>query len=77
MKIDKSIISQNQEEKNYILEFCMGLAEVLGLKIVVEGVETEQQFNALRTTNCDIIQGYFYSKPLSMRDYEVFLVEHC
>lgn len=41
--------------------------------IVAEGIETEKQVNILKTTECDCIQGYYYSSALSKNEYEAFL----
>ena len=46
------------------------LAKRLRLHVVAEGVETELQYDFLQTTGCDEIQGYFFSKPLSVPDFE-------
>ncbi|MMZ66562.1 Oxygen sensor protein DosP [compost metagenome] len=40
----------------------------MGLKVVAEGVETEQQMKYVKRAKCDMIQGYFISKPLSEED---------
>ena len=46
------------------------LAHSLGLKVVAEGVETEQQSRLLGLLKCDEIQGYFLSKPLPAAEFE-------
>ena len=48
----------------------MLLAKRLDVKTIVEGVETEEQVEFIRKLECDIIQGYYYSKPLSKADFE-------
>ncbi len=45
------------------------LSHNLGMKVVAEGVEDEKQLKLLRSENCDIIQGYLFSKPLSITDF--------
>lgn len=45
----------------------------LGYQIICEGVETDEQIEILRQIGCDEIQGYWYSKPLSMEDYKELL----
>ncbi|MCG9774476.1 EAL domain-containing protein, partial [Vibrio diabolicus] len=42
------------------------------MKVLAEGVETLQQLNELKACGCDLIQGYFYSKPLSLEDLIAF-----
>jgi len=40
------------------------MARALGMKVIAEGVETREQLEFLRGEDCDMIQGYYYSKPL-------------
>ena len=49
------------------------LAHSLNLEVVAEGVETEKQLELLIKMKCDGIQGYFFSKPLSVEDFYQFL----
>jgi diguanylate cyclase len=51
----------------------ISLARALDLKVVAEGVETEEQSNLLRLLHCDEGQGYLYSRPLAPADLEVLL----
>ena len=48
----------------------MELARKLGLRTVAEGIETQEQLAFLKTINCDMIQGYIFSKPLPIREFE-------
>ncbi len=66
LKIDKSFIQEittNQNSKEIVITI-ISLAKHLSLTIVAEGVETEEQFSLLKTLNCDLIQGYLFSKPI-------------
>ena len=47
----------------------------LGFKVLVEGVETKEQLDMLRLADCDIVQGYFYAKPMPIDDFRKFLQE--
>jgi len=49
------------------------LGHALGMKVVAEGVETEQEEAMLRRQGCDEIQGYLYSRPLAPRDLAQWL----
>jgi EAL domain-containing protein (putative c-di-GMP-specific phosphodiesterase class I) len=49
------------------------IAHNLGLSVVAEGVETAEQLEPLRKLDCEIIQGLYYSKPLSSKAFEAFL----
>lgn len=67
LKIDRSFIKgipQNHND-NAIASGVIALAHSLGLLVVAEGVETNEQLQYLAEHNCDIVQGYYLSKPLS------------
>jgi EAL domain-containing protein (putative c-di-GMP-specific phosphodiesterase class I) len=51
----------------------IGMAHSLDLEVVAEGVETAEQLAYLRSHRCDQIQGYYFSKPLSIADLEELL----
>ena len=69
IKIDRSFThGVNTNHANATLVSAMVvMAHCLGLKVVIEGVEDEEQFNFLQSTQCDEIQGYFISKPMPAR----------
>lgn len=74
LKLDKSLIDYIGEEKGEkLLYHVIKLAQSLGLKITAEGVEYESQFEFLRDLRCDDIQGYYFSKPLPLNDYQSLL----
>lgn len=77
LKIDKVFVDQaNLNSNQNIINYIMLIAEHLGVKTIVEGVETKEQVDFIRAINCDIIQGYYYSKPLSKEDFEKYFNEH-
>lgn len=53
-----------------LVSSIIGLAKKIGAHTVAEGIETSQQLEFLRHVNCDMIQGYVYSKPLCITDFE-------
>ena len=67
LKIDKSFVGQMQEEtSNYkIVNTIIALSNQLGLTVVAEGIETEQQYLQLKQLGCQYGQGYLFSKPLT------------
>jgi len=77
MKIDMSLIRHATATNDYsILRFATLLADGMRLKTVVEGVETAEQVAALKVLGCDYIQGYYFSKPLPVAEFEAYLKEH-
>ena len=71
LKIDRSFVTDiNTASDNYaIVDGIIKMAKALGLKIVAEGVETDQEWDVLKTLGCDIGQGYVWSKPLPSCDF--------
>jgi EAL domain-containing protein (putative c-di-GMP-specific phosphodiesterase class I) len=49
------------------------MAHELGLKVIAEGIETEQQHDLLATAGCDFGQGYFYARPAEAEVFERYL----
>jgi len=67
LKIDKGFVFDllKSSEARTLVESTVSLARKLGLKIVAEGVETDELFQELRSLQCDDAQGYFISKPIA------------
>ncbi|MGA2967534.1 MAG: EAL domain-containing protein [Terriglobales bacterium] len=65
LKIDRAFISHmdSDPESREIVRIIIMLAHNLGLQVVAEGTETEAQINLLKHLNCEMAQGYFYSRP--------------
>ncbi|MGD0414506.1 MAG: EAL domain-containing protein [Terriglobales bacterium] len=65
LKIDRAFISNmdRDPESREIVRIIIMLAHNLGLKVVAEGTETEEQVNLLKQLNCEMAQGYFFSRP--------------
>ncbi len=75
LKLDKFFITKgfSQERDNELLRTIISLAKNFGMKVTQEGVETVDTLERLEEYGCDVIQGYYYSKPLSLDDYIIFL----
>ncbi|MBU5592477.1 EAL domain-containing protein [Clostridium sp. MSJ-4] len=71
LKIDKSFIDFIEKDKN-ITEGIIELSHNMGIEVVAEGVETQGQVSILESMSCDKIQGYYFSKPLSAEEVEIF-----
>ena len=77
VKMDMSLVKAITDFKSMrVFSACINLARSLGLKTVSEGVETKEQMWAIRELGGDVIQGYYYSKPLSEEDFEKYLSTH-
>jgi EAL domain-containing protein (putative c-di-GMP-specific phosphodiesterase class I) len=79
LKIDRSFISGfgQKAETAHIVHTIILLARLLDMKVVAEGVETEEQVNRLAALSCDYAQGNFFSQPLPADRAEVFLGSDC
>lgn len=70
VKIDKSFVQQADERSNgnewVIIETIMTMAHKLGMRVVAEGVETQQQHQLLDAMNCDCFQGFYFSRPVDL-----------
>ena len=67
--------TMNEKSAEFI-QILINLSKNLDKQSVFEGVETKEQRDFLKSINCDMIQGYFYSKPLAEKDFLEFLKEH-
>lgn len=74
LKIDRSFISEldQDEQDRKMVNIILSMAKTFGLKVVAEGVETEEQFLFLQQSDCDTVQGFLFSKPLSRDDFEAY-----
>lgn len=73
VKIDKSLvdnIGSNNESDEIIIKNVVNMLNELNMEVVAEGVETIEQIDFLKTINCNTIQGYFFSKPITKKEYE-------
>ena len=77
LKMDMKFI-QNIEENSRdfrLVELVLDIAKYLDVPVVAEGVETEAQFALLRDAGCDLVQGYYFSRPLPAEEFEQLLVK--
>jgi diguanylate cyclase (GGDEF)-like protein len=75
LKIDRSFIVRAHERRDdvTIIMSTIELAHNMGLKVVAEGVETQEAWNLLRRLGCDLAQGYLISRPLAPADTVAFM----
>ena len=78
LKIDRSFIRDITFDKDdeTIVKTIIAMGHNLGLKIIAEGVEEQEQLDIIRQYNCEWYQGYFYSKPISAVDFEKLLIDN-
>lgn len=67
LKLDIGFIRNITTDKKayYMVRVVMQIAKNLGIQVVAEGVETKEQYELLKSAGCDIIQGFYFSKPIS------------
>ncbi|MCH7320563.1 EAL domain-containing protein [Solibacillus sp. MA9] len=69
LKIDRSFVMKIEElATQTIVKAIIDIAHTLDMVVIAEGVETKEQRDILKAIHCDEIQGYYYSKPLSMEE---------
>ena len=75
LKIDQSFVRNLDHEQNdlALCEAIIVMAKKLGIKVIAEGVETENQDRLLKEFGCDFGQGYLYSRPVPAPDFEILL----
>jgi EAL domain-containing protein (putative c-di-GMP-specific phosphodiesterase class I) len=75
VKFDRSMVQDyfTNKRAEIVMRATVGMIKDLGLKIVAEGVETEEQVEGIKKLGIDYIQGYYYSKPLSKSDFIRFI----
>ncbi len=77
LKLDMSFVKEAFGEKMNVrmIEMVLDIADYLHVPVVAEGVETEQQYLVLKAMGCDLVQGFYFSKPVPAGEFESFLVE--
>lgn len=75
LKVDRTFVMNmaHDSEARGIVKTCISLGHELKMKVVAEGVETQEAWNELATLGCDIAQGYFIAKPMPASDFGEWL----
>jgi len=68
MKFIQNAAADNREFR--LIELILDIAEFLGVPVIAEGVETENQMTMLKDAGCDLVQGYYFSKPVPAPEFE-------
>jgi predicted signal transduction protein with EAL and GGDEF domain len=76
LKIDRSFIFEleNRRESRGIVQTIIALGHNLGMKVIAEGVENEEQLNILKSLRCDLAQGYLFSRPVDAENAAAMLL---
>lgn len=75
LKMDMKFIRnmQKDEKSMKLVELILDIADFLQVPVIAEGVETEEQLLILKERGCDIIQGYYFSKPVPPEEFTTFI----
>lgn len=78
LKIDRFFLDEimSTDRGKIIVESSVRMAKQLGLSVIAEGVETKEQLDFLDSINCDVAQGYYYSRPISLEEFEKFMMKN-
>ncbi|MBR1780074.1 MAG: EAL domain-containing protein [Oscillospiraceae bacterium] len=77
LKLDMQFIRNafSQRKDTRMLEVIIDIADYLSVPVIAEGVETEEQLHALKAMGCDLVQGFYFSRPVPPQEYERFVAE--
>mgnify|MGYP002639359788 FL=1 len=76
LKIDKAFIDDFDHERGRIfIETIVKMGQTLNMKVIAEGVETQEQLEYLKSIACDQYQGYLCSRPMNVKDFEDFYLK--
>lgn len=75
LKVDKSFIDGIDGARDLgLVASIVAMGRILGMRVVAEGVEEEDQVQRLKRIGCDFVQGFYYSKPLPAAEFEAFVL---
>ncbi|MEO9528329.1 EAL domain-containing protein [Roseibium sp.] len=79
VKIDKMFIDDlgttTESARGVFVHAILGIADAHAMKVCAEGVESAEQLASLRTRNVDYAQGYYFARPMPIRDFALYLLE--
>ena len=73
LKIDMSLLNEieTRQRSRTILASIINMARSLGMGVVTEGIETKSQLQSLAAMGCEIFQGYYFSRPITVEEFEL------
>ncbi len=77
VKIDRSFIMDlpGDKENEVLVQAIIAMAHGLRLEVIAEGVETAEQWEFLRSLDCDFVQGYYFGKPMPKSEFDEYLAD--
>lgn len=76
IKLDRQFLMDEESESSTdFIKYLINMIKHLGYKTIAEGVETKEQEEMLKGANCDMVQGYYYARPMPIANFREFLVE--
>jgi EAL domain-containing protein (putative c-di-GMP-specific phosphodiesterase class I) len=78
LKLDMAFIQDcgHEQRRQIVLESIVDMARKLKTCVIAEGVETTRQWKTVQDVGCDGYQGFLFSKPLPVKEFEIFYQEH-
>ena len=78
LKIDRFFLDEimSTDRGKIIVEASVRMAKQLGLQVIAEGVETKDQLDFLTSIDCDVVQGFYYSRPIPPEEFELFMEKY-
>lgn len=75
LKIDRSFINElpDNSDSKILVTATIAMAHQLGLSVTAEGIETKEQYNYLSELRCDLLQGYYFGKPMPAKEFTALL----
>jgi EAL domain-containing protein (putative c-di-GMP-specific phosphodiesterase class I) len=67
------VVDDHEINRNALVALILDIARYLKVDVVAEGVETEGQLDILRRGKCDLVQGYYFSRPLPPEEFEALI----
>lgn len=77
IKLDKKFLSDTSEDSKapVFIKYLIKMMKRMGYKVIAEGVETKEQLAFLHNAECDMVQGYYYARPMPIAEFREFLKE--
>ena len=78
IKLDKFFLGKGAsfERDQLLLSSTIDVIKKMGVKVTQEGVETKEDYDRLKALGCDVIQGFYFSRPMKYVDYRKFVKEN-